>query len=187
MSQFSATDELPLDGLLWRFALAVYKSDSVADSCIFLQERFSADVNLLLFGAWMAAQRGVVMHEEDAMFARGLVDAWQADIVRPLRGVRQRLKTGPCPAPGKLSEILRNDIKGAELLGERIELAWLECHAGNCGKKSDMPLTDALWLNLKNILSPSAADGQADVATQHLGVIVKAVQDWMAQASKPAP
>ena len=51
-------------------------------------------------------------------------------LVEPLRRVRNRMKSGPAPAPSPTTEPLRNKIKAAELDGEQIALAalhaWLE-------------------------------------------------------------
>jgi hypothetical protein len=51
---------------------------------------------------------------------------WHAEIVRPLRGVRRRLKSGPLPTPDGASEAFRSRIKSIEIEAERIELAALE-------------------------------------------------------------
>jgi hypothetical protein len=47
-------------------------------------------------------------------------------VVRPLRGVRQRLKTGPAPPPNTDTTKLRGKIQDVEMQAELIELAQLE-------------------------------------------------------------
>lgn len=54
------------------------------------------------------------------------IGAWHAEIVRPLRRVRQRMKGGPAPAPSVATEALRTRLKAVEIEAERIELAVLE-------------------------------------------------------------
>jgi len=51
-------------------------------------------------------------------------------VIQPLRHVRNRMKSGPSPAPSPTTEGLRNKIKAAELEGEQVALAvlaaWLD-------------------------------------------------------------
>jgi uncharacterized protein (TIGR02444 family) len=75
MSQPGIPDLPSLDGPLWTFALAVYTSDGVSDAFIALQDDFEADVNLLLFGAWLGAERGIILTNDDAERARNLIAA----------------------------------------------------------------------------------------------------------------
>jgi uncharacterized protein (TIGR02444 family) len=43
----------------WRFSLRIYRAPGVADECIAVQERYGIDVNLMLFCAWLAAERNL--------------------------------------------------------------------------------------------------------------------------------
>ena len=117
---------LPLDGALWHFAERVYGRPGVAQACLGLQERCHADVNLLLFAAWLGAERGMSLPDPLARQAQQRVAAWHGEIVRPLRAVRQRMKAGPAPAPSSATEALRDALKAVEIGSERIELAVLE-------------------------------------------------------------
>jgi uncharacterized protein (TIGR02444 family) len=111
---------------LWAFAVDLYAAPGVAEACLALQDRHGCDVNVLLFAAWMGAvHRGAITPAEMAE-AVANVQGWHAEIVRPLRSVRRRLKSGPPPAPEESSESLRARIKGIEIEAERIELAALE-------------------------------------------------------------
>src|SRR5690606_6539294 len=47
--------------------------------------------------------------------------AWRDEIIRPLRQLRTRLKSGPPPAPDKKTNGLRNRVKRLELDAERIQ------------------------------------------------------------------
>ncbi len=58
--------------------------------------------------------------------ARALVDTWHREVVRPLRAVRKRLKTGPAPAPNDTTADLRRRIHRAEIEAELIELDELD-------------------------------------------------------------
>lgn len=80
------------------------------------------DVNLVLFAAFIGAERRQTLTTSNLEDARARVDAWHRDVVRPLRAVRQRLKTGPAPAPNDSTAELRRRIHKAEIEAELIEL-----------------------------------------------------------------
>ena len=40
----------------WDFSLASYSRDGVPESCLALQDDLNLDVNVLLYGAWLASQ-----------------------------------------------------------------------------------------------------------------------------------
>ncbi len=112
--------DLELDNPFWRFSLAVYAAPAVAEECLALQQGFGADVNLLLFCAWMGT-RAYAMDEAQIAAAMSVVAAWHDQVVRPLRGARQYVKT---LSRGEL-EPYRTNVKRDELEAERIEQAML--------------------------------------------------------------
>lgn len=114
------------DASLWGFAVDLYAAPGVADACLALQDRHGCDVNVLLFAAWMGAVHRRAITPAEMAEAVASVQSWHAEIVRPLRSVRRRLKSGPPPAPNESSESLGARIKDIELEAERIELAALE-------------------------------------------------------------
>lgn len=110
---------------LWDFALRLYGAPGVGDACLVLQDENGVDVPVLLFSAWLT-KNSVALSQADIARIDGLVSDWRREVVKPLRAVRRRLKSGPYPAPTKESETLRNSVKGVELSSEKIELAILE-------------------------------------------------------------
>jgi uncharacterized protein (TIGR02444 family) len=111
---------------LWTFAVDLYGAPGVAKACLALQDRHRCDVNVLLFAAWMGAVRHRALTPVEMAEAAASVRDWHAEVVRPLRSLRRRLKSGPPPAPDETSEVLRDRIKCLELDAERIELTTLE-------------------------------------------------------------
>jgi uncharacterized protein (TIGR02444 family) len=109
-----------------RFALSVYDQPDVPAACQLLQDRFDLDVNVLLFAAFLGAVRAQVLAPTDLDTVCRGIDPWHRQVVRPLRGVRRRLKTGPAPAPNTDTTKLRSKIQDVELQAELIELAQLE-------------------------------------------------------------
>jgi uncharacterized protein (TIGR02444 family) len=105
-----------------RFALALYGREGVADACLHLQNRHDLDVNLVLFAAFVGAERRQRLTTSSIEAARARVDAWHREVVRPLRAVRQRLKTGPAPAPNEITARLRRRLQQVEIDAEVIEL-----------------------------------------------------------------
>jgi uncharacterized protein (TIGR02444 family) len=110
---------------LQRFALAVYAGDGVPSACLLLQDRVDLDVNLILFAAYVGAVRGLGFTDAGLTTARQRVQDWHLEVVRPLRSVRQRLKSGPSPAPTPATAELRRRLQVLEVESELIELAEL--------------------------------------------------------------
>jgi uncharacterized protein (TIGR02444 family) len=112
--------ELQYDNEFWRFSLAVYSRAGVAEECLALQEKAGADINVLLFCAWTGMQ-AIVLSRDDIEQALRLVVAWQDNVVRPLRGVRQSMKA----LDHHESESFRTRVKSMEIEAEQIEQAVL--------------------------------------------------------------
>ena len=91
-----------------------------------LQERFEIDVNLVLFAAFFGAQEGRTLTPAHIGTLADRIDPWHAEVVRPLRAVRKRLKTGPAPAPDARTVELRKQLQRLEIEAEMIELAELD-------------------------------------------------------------
>ena len=128
----STGDDIPLDldGPHWRFALALYAQPGAADACLFLQDRFGVDVNILLFAMFAATERGMAITAQDVEGMDTAVRAWRSEAVVPLRTIRRRLKQPLDNVAGAYAEALRTRVKRIELLAEQIEQAllarWLE-------------------------------------------------------------
>jgi uncharacterized protein (TIGR02444 family) len=170
----------PADATLWDFACAVYAAAGVSSACLALQQAVGADVNLLLFAAWIGASRGVVLAPEQGRRAVSCVAAWHDEIVRPLRAVRVRLKSVPSPAPSA-AESLRAQVKVMELASERIELNLLEANASAwlqapASEITNTPGTDPAGANLRTILPAAAGD---PVLAIHLDAIARAAVHWL--------
>ncbi|WP_418004644.1 TIGR02444 family protein [Mycobacterium sp. PDNC021] len=106
------------------FALRVHREAGVEQACVLLQDRFGLDVNLLLF----AARVGVAgqLTTDTFVAASERVAQWHSEVVRPLRAVRRRLKSGPPPAPNPVTTELREQLKAVEIRSELIELDELD-------------------------------------------------------------
>ena len=119
-SSDSGAGSLQYDNEFWRFSLAVYCRAEVEQECLELQQALGIDINLLLYCAWLGA-RGIALSKEQIEAASGAVADWHDQVVRPLRGVRQQIKTLRRDA----FEKFRTKVKGVELEAEQIEQALL--------------------------------------------------------------
>ena len=115
-----ASGTLQYDNEFWRFSLALYSEAGVAEECLALQQAIGADINLLLFCVW-AGSRGIVLEGGDIERVMGRVAAWQDHVVRPLRSVRQNMKSLELED----SENFRGRVKSVEIEAEQIEQAML--------------------------------------------------------------
>ena len=115
---------LETDNPFWRFSLRVYAEPGVAEECLAAQDSLGVDVNVLLFAAWLGAERGIALDRTRLAQVEEAVAAWSDDVIKPLRAVRRRLK--------QMSEIedpevqaLRKRVAQIELSAEQIEQALL--------------------------------------------------------------
>jgi uncharacterized protein (TIGR02444 family) len=106
---------------LWDWIVAAYARPGVAETCLRLQDEFGQNTSLLLW-AWRAAPADPALLASAAAAAR----AWEETALAPLRAVRRALKAPAPPVADAAREALREDVKAAELLAERILVETLE-------------------------------------------------------------
>jgi uncharacterized protein (TIGR02444 family) len=104
----------------WRFSLDVYARPGVAEACLDLQDACGADVNILLFLLWRAADADALPAAAVAQLDAA-VREWRANVVVPLRTLRRRLKRGVPPIPREAAEPFRTGVKAMELTAERLQ------------------------------------------------------------------
>jgi uncharacterized protein (TIGR02444 family) len=106
----------------WNFSLEIYAGEGVAQACLDLQVRRGCDVNILLFCCWLGASGRPTLTAERLRAILKVSDVWQAEIVRPLRRVRQLLKDRPwTEALPETVEAARRRVADAELAAEHAE------------------------------------------------------------------
>lgn len=156
------------DASLWPFSLRVYAAPDVADACLALQRRRGLDVNLLLWCGWRAAIGGGASDAADLREAIRLAGPWQAEIVTPLRSVRQSLTLRSVDDADAAA--LRDKVKRLELDAERLEQRFLArldqwgCDAARSpdDRRHDAVLSMTAYLGLLG-MDPDDADRQ-DIA-----------------------
>lgn len=126
----------PISLSVTQFALTLYAHEGVPQACLHLQNRHDLDVPVVLFAAFVGAARRQTLTASDVEAARARVDAWHHEVVRALRAVRQRLKTGPAPAPTDITARLRSQVQKIEIDAEKIELDELDALTAELELKS---------------------------------------------------
>lgn len=162
------------DDDLWLFVLRLYKSGGVAPACLRLQDACAVDVPILLFAAWLG-HRSVPLDEATMQTIDGSVAEWRAEVVQSLRRIRQRLKSGPAPAPTPATDALRDTVKSAELHAEKLELAFLEDAAKALPPAQGLPTGPLVLANLQTALHHFSRGKPDDRWRADLALIAAAV------------
>jgi uncharacterized protein (TIGR02444 family) len=102
----------------WRLSLAFYGQPGVPALLLPLQDEHGADVNLVLFGLWRAAQGRALSQQEFAALDETIAD-WRTNIVRPARALRREIKARQDGSAGTAA--LYEQAKRLELQGEHIQ------------------------------------------------------------------
>ena len=144
----------------------------MAEACLDLQDRRGCDVNILLFCCWLGASGRPTLTAERLRGMLKASDAWQAEIVRPLRAVRRLLKDRAWPeALPETVDAVRRRVADAELAAEHAEqLKLAALHTPSADR--DRPIEKRLRAAVGNLgvyavclgVTPDARD-RAAVAT----------------------
>ncbi len=106
----------------WNFSLELYSADGAAEACLDLQDRRGCDVNILLFCCWLGASGRPTLTADRLRLLLKASNAWQAEVVKPLREVRRRLKDKSWPeALPETVDAVRRRVADAELAAEHAE------------------------------------------------------------------
>ena len=158
------------DNPFWDFSLRVYGNEEVPPICLRIQESHAADINLLLYCAWVGT-RGCRLGDVDLARIVAAVDGWHREVVVILRNLRTRLKFNALGAPPAMVARIRSEIKSMELNAEHCEQIML---SGALGKRDQTVRDDVrdcaefnmhLYLNsLGSPLQKSDLEGVAVIA-----------------------
>jgi len=128
------------------YALKVYQQPGIKELMLAFQDRFGADVPILLYCCWLATERKQLSHSAIQTLVAD-TDVWREQCVRALRKVRRFLKE----QPGQ--DKLYQQVKQVELQSEMIQLEWLWGQFETLGlETSDL---SAIGLIRQNVMSYS--------------------------------
>jgi uncharacterized protein (TIGR02444 family) len=105
---------------LWDFSLRFYQLPGVTESCLDLQDRDGADVNMVLFALWAAAC-GQLLDAAAIAEADRMARPWRERVTQPLRAARRALKTGFDGFDATATAALRQQVMTTELESERLQ------------------------------------------------------------------
>lgn len=158
---------LDLSNDLWRFSCVVYAAPGVAEACLYLQDRYGADVNLLLLGAWLGSTRGVRLKAPVLDTIPGA--SWQDTVIRPLRAARRSVKAGGLDDPSLTA--FHAQLLAAELAAERIRQAelfrWAEHYVVSQPAVAGLARANLALLTGSPPEAAAALDRLADAAEAH--------------------
>jgi len=109
----------------WDFSNQLYDMDGVAEICLYLQDEYDLDVNLILFCIWMAqypSEPSDEAWEKILLFSRD----WKNNVVQPLRNTRQWMKNYSDLQDSNSFGELREQIKLKELDAEKLQQETLQ-------------------------------------------------------------
>lgn len=112
----------------WDFSVRIYRTEGVPDACLSLQDDYGADVNMLLFCAWVGTVAGTFdgeLYDRASEYST----RWAENVVIPLREARTWMKHTGCsadPMPTDECMQLREEIKGVEFAAEKMQQEVLE-------------------------------------------------------------
>lgn len=108
----------------WNFSVALYAASDAQEACLALQELSQIDVNVLLFAAWLGADRGVLLTDADFDLIDAETQSWFSSVIQPLRAVRRFLKPFREARSKELAAFAASSFR-FELEAEEIEQAAL--------------------------------------------------------------
>jgi uncharacterized protein (TIGR02444 family) len=145
---------------LWRFSLMIYARTGVAEALVRLQDRGGHNVNLILFGLWLAVCGGRKLDAAALARAAAAIAPLDRDVVAPLRRLRRALKGDPDPD----LQDMRRRVLVLELAAERRVQARLAASVTVRPPRTAARTTDRAALaeaNLRLILGADFASAEA--------------------------
>ncbi len=144
--------------------LSLYARPGIEGACLAVQQRLGVDVVVMLWCAWAGAKCATALDDATLTRAGQVSTNWHMEVVRPLRALRIKLKSGPRPAPSAATESLRQQLKAAEQDAERLGLEAL-CAAIPLSERSGGSV-DLAITNMQALIALPLSE--ADKATLNL-------------------
>ncbi|QIB65246.1 TIGR02444 family protein [Kineobactrum salinum] len=150
---------------LWEFSLQQYGKPDVAEACLEAQDRFAANVNLLLYAAWLTCQ-GLELDAGQWRSLESELQPWHQQVVVPLRELRRRWRQVPAAAG------LRQQLKVLELEAEQEQQRQIWGWHQRARAQDAGPA--GLRRQLEQLLSAAADDSERSRLLQRLTVLLLA-------------
>ncbi|MDH5473563.1 MAG: TIGR02444 family protein [Gammaproteobacteria bacterium] len=126
----------------WNYSNSIYNHPEVENSCLKLQDKYQADINILLYCCW-TGQKQISLSENDIKILINISQPWQTNILSHLRSARKTLKISTVVIQKELREQAHKNICEMELNAEHMNQLALE-KAINLKKKSRNKKSDVI-------------------------------------------
>lgn len=147
----------------WEFSLCQYARPGVAEACLAAQDDLAADVNLLLYAAWLTRQ-DLELSAGQWCSLEAELQAWRQQVLLPLRALRRSWRQLPA------ADRLRQQLQALELEAERDQQQqiWLWHQRGLARSAGE----GALGRQLGLLLDAGEAPAERDRLLQQLTVLL---------------
>lgn len=110
---------------LWEYAVERYDRAGASAALINFQDKFHANINVILWCCWRAEQ-STLLSDIEMRHALDIANSWAREISSPLRTARRALGTERYRNHARENGGLYDKVKAIELESERLELALYE-------------------------------------------------------------
>lgn len=154
----------------WTFSVTLYARPGAAPALIALQDGLGLDVNMILYCCWRGTE-GASLTAADLAAAEAVAEQWQAEMVRPLRSLRRRLRGGFGALPADRVEAYRKRLNELEIDGERIAqeaMARVPVRGGGDSDSAAARIVANLgaYLRLRNVAADAAAQAHLETVAR---------------------
>ncbi len=147
-----------LDSPFWKFSKRIYSQTGVSKACLDLQNRFAADVNILLFCKWSAEFGPGRLALGQLRECVDITAQWQLKVVQVLRELRQQKLKQNTP---ELGDFAQRQLQSLELNAECVEQALLYQWSMDYARPRDVDVDAEAARNLVAYLSLLSVDMRA--------------------------
>jgi uncharacterized protein (TIGR02444 family) len=119
------------------FSLSLYRKPGVADACLFVQDRYGLNVNVILFCIWVADIGNGTLASVQITTALRRVADWEDQVIQPLREIRRTCRKEALGVPEFLLQTFLPQIETTELEAEHVEQLVLTELAGSLVVSAD--------------------------------------------------
>lgn len=143
------------DNPFWDYSLNLYRRPGIAQLCIDLQDRYGANVNLLLFACWVG-NRGRQLDGSKLRAVRAEISDWHTRVTQPLRTRRRALDPAGAGTAREKQRLLAEELDAEQEEQTRLR-NWYDAHSASLPVS---PPEEAIVQNLMRYLAMLGADGE---------------------------
>lgn len=143
------------DNPFWEYSLNLYRRPGIAQLCIDLQDRYGANVNIVLFACWVG-NRGRQLDDNSLRAAVAEISGWNKRITQPLRTRRRALDPAVTGAAQEKQRLLAEELDAEKEEQARL-LNWYGAHRASL---EIVPPDQAIGQNLAIYLTTLGASAE---------------------------